>query len=368
MKKKYKIMYLIPHLEHTGPVSQLYGLIKYLNRDTFEPIIVTFYDERVNSLIDEFVKLHIKVYQIHSNHFKIFFQKYKVRKIIREINPDIIHSNSVFTDIIASKMKQESIPLILTLHNFIYEDLIHKYGHLIGRVLCFLEKKAICKADIVITCSKTLKNKYRKIIHRKYNAIQNGLEISKWKMKNRDKFQIRNKLGIPVDKFVFLSTGVLVRIKDPITIIAAFKNLKNEKAYLIMLGDGSVEKDCKKFANNNPNIKFTGCVNNVKDYLYAADVLVSASLSEGLPYAILEAEATGIKMILSDIPSHREVIQNNIEDVFLFETQNIKQLTEAMCCCYIEQNKSKITYHMEQFTAQYMSSQFQKIYLNEIIK
>ncbi len=366
MKKSIKIMYLIPHLENTGPVSQLYSLIKYLNRDAFEPIIVTFYDERVNSLIDDFTKLRVKIYQIHSNHFQLFFQKREIKKIIRKVNPDIIHSNSVFTDVVAKEIKQQSIPLILTIHNFIYDDLIPRYGSLIGRILCLLEKQAIYKADIVITCSKTLKDKYEKIIPRKYIAIQNGIEIEKWQIKNVDKNILRNKLGIPVNKFVFLSSGRLIKRKDPITIIEAFKKLNNKNVYLVMLGNGSSENDCKKIADNDPNIKFTGRVNNVKDYLYAADVLISASLSEGLPYAILEAEATGIKMILSNISSHREVIQNNLEDVFLFKTKDVKQLTESMYCCCLKQNQSKITYHMDQFSAQYMSNQFQKTYLSEL--
>jgi glycosyltransferase involved in cell wall biosynthesis len=54
-----------------------------------------------------------------------------------------------------------------------------------------------------------------------------------------------------------------------------------------------------------------GFVENVEDYLGAADVFVSASLTEGCPNAVMEAMACGLPVVLSDIPPHREILAFN---------------------------------------------------------
>ena len=60
---------------------------------------------------------------------------------------------------------------------------------------------------------------------------------------------------------------------------------------------------------NNRNIFLPGEVSNVISYFRAADLFVSASCAEGMPNAVLEALATGLPVILSNIPAHREILE-----------------------------------------------------------
>ena len=80
------------------------------------------------------------------------------------------------------------------------------------------------------------------------------------------------------------------------------------KAVLLFAGDGPLARACKGLAGGDPRIHFLGQISNVQDYLQVADVFVSAALSEGLPNTVLEAMASGLPTVLSDIPAHREIL------------------------------------------------------------
>lgn len=355
--EKIKILYLIPHLQRSGPVEQLKLLVENLNKKEYEIYIATMYEERNNSLIETFRHEVSSVIQLHCKYYNIAQQKKRLRKVIKNINPDIIHSNSVFTDIISCNNTLEH-KLVITQHNYIYEDLIPQYGNFIGKLLCHFEKKAILNSDVVITCSNTLKDKYSKVIKKNMVAIPNGIDINQWSHIDSDIKSLKESLNLPLDKHIFLSTGLLIKRKDPQLIIDAFIQSHCNNSILVMLGDGDQSESCKKLAKDRTDIVFKGRVNNVKDYLFASDTFISASQSEGLPYAVMEAECTGIKMILSNIPQHHEVSKSN--QINFFNVGNTKELISL-----IQENckdNNRITYNINELSAEKMAEEYHRIY------
>lgn len=349
------ILYLIPHLEKGSPVTQLYGMIKYLNKEKYKAVILSFFVERENSAQPEFEKLSIKIINANLDRRELVKQRRILIKTIKEQEIDIVHSCSVLTDGICASIDFH-IPLVLTLHCFVYEDVITRYGKPLGLFMCKREERAIKKATTVVTVSKTLANKYQEKINRQFLPISNGIESALWTLdEGVTKEGLRRKLNLPTEAYIVLSTNLLVSIKDPLLLINAFKEAKISNSILIMLGDGNMWDECLKYQADD--IIFTGRVNNVKDYLYAADVLVSASKSEGMPYAILEAKCTGIRMILSDIPQHKEVAGEKTEVAF-FPVGNREKLAEQLRLM----PNGRIRYDIEMFTASFMSNKYQELY------
>ncbi len=109
-----------------------------------------------------------------------------------------------------------------------------------------------------------------------------------------------------------VSVGRLIGIKDPATVVAAFRRAARPDDQLVMVGDGelreSLELDVRMFPGVG-GIFFTGLVprDEVHETLHCADVFVSASTVEGLPVAVLEAMVCRCLVVLSDIPAHREI-------------------------------------------------------------
>ncbi len=360
MSKK-KVLYLIPHLQNQGPVAQLYSLVKNINQEKWSIFILTIFPERDNSMVNQFRALGAEVICGNLKKWQIVSQKRLVSETVKRIEPDLVHSCSTITDGLCSSINLGR-PLIITLHNYIYEDVIVQYGKLIGSYLCRQEKKAILKADCVIPCSNTLKNQYEKLIPRKYVAIPNGIETEKWiNDTGLDKKGLRKKLGLPIEKYIIISTGALIERKNPLTVIEVFKEAALKEAVLLILGDGVLMEQCKEAANDS--VVFTGRVSNVKEYLYASDLLISASSAEGLPYAILEAECTGIPMVLSDIPQHREALGENAENVQFFMIGDKEKLLSFIRS---ERINGPIAYDIESITAKSMAEKYMHQYLNLI--
>ena len=352
-----KILYLVPHLENKGPTVQLLYLIKYLNRKEFDPVIVTLFKEKEDTIDYKFKKLNIRVISLNGKRSSIVNLRKKLQSVIIKEDPAIIHSNSVVTDIVYSPLVS-NVSVVTTQHNYIYSDLLAAYGKLLGLLLCFFERKFLKKNITIVSCSKTVQNKY-KGVGIKTKCIQNGIEINQWENNLISKEKLREKLGLPSNAHIFLSTGLLIKRKNPLLIIKAFNSAHIKNSYLVMLGDGSESSVCKKEARDNPHIMFTGKVSNVKSYLYASDTFISVSNAEGLPYSVLEAECTGIKMILSDIPEHREA--TNSSDLISFTpVSDKKALTDKMITS--AKNKKSFHYNMQNFTAKTMSTKYQEIY------
>lgn len=147
----------------------------------------------------------------------------------------------------------------------------------------------------------------RKDIPVKY--IPNGVDIEKFKPKVDLKYELRSQFQIPPDKIVFLWIGRLVGIKNPKKLIKVFSimNRMNNNLFLVIRGDGILKKYLMKFSRslNLENILFLGRVDEEKlPYLYScADNYIMTSKYEGLPLTLLEAMASGIPCIVSDIPN-----------------------------------------------------------------
>jgi glycosyltransferase involved in cell wall biosynthesis len=113
--------------------------------------------------------------------------------------------------------------------------------------------------------------------------------------------------------------GRVSQIKDVPTLIRAMGMVikKRPGAKLLLVGPGDEEPEyyeqCKQLARElgiGEDIDFAGS-RKVTEELWKMDTLVLTSLSEGLPFVILEAFAVGIPCISTDVGSCRMVIEGN---------------------------------------------------------
>ena len=122
---------------------------------------------------------------------------------------------------------------------------------------------------------------------------------------------------------------------------------------------------CRKISGCQKNILFTGQVNNISDYLAAADYYVSASDLEGMPNSVLEAMAAGLPAILSDIPPHVEILSHDMRAGRLFSCKNTKELAQILNNIdNIGENSGELATLLVQrnFTMQIMSNQYTELY------
>ena len=105
-------------------------------------------------------------------------------------------------------------------------------------------------------------------------------------------------------------------------------------------------------------------MNNVGDFLTAADGFVSTSVSEGMSNSVLESLAHGVPVILSDIPSHQEILSYSNNAGVHFPVRDTRTLAEIIQNTRFTKNNSEaarsiITAHLN---AQIMSKNYQNLY------
>ena len=97
-------------------------------------------------------------------------------------------------------------------------------------------------------------------------------------------------------------------------LIAAARSLEEAgtPVCVLLLGRGGGEALFRQLASGLDSVEFGGFVNNLGDYLAAADGLVLPSLHEGLGSVLLDAFAAGLPVVASDIPGVRDVVRDGV--------------------------------------------------------
>jgi glycosyltransferase involved in cell wall biosynthesis len=123
--------------------------------------------------------------------------------------------------------------------------------------------------------------------------------------------EVRRKWNIPEGRPVLLNVGRLSWQKNHSTLFRVIHELPN--LLLIVAGDGELAADLRSQVSGlsiGKQVLFTGEITEpeVRSLMKCADVFVFPSLWEAMPMALVEAMSSGMAIVASDIPAHREVL------------------------------------------------------------
>jgi len=157
------------------------------------------------------------------------------------------------------------------------------------------------------------------ISKQKITYISNGVDTKLFKPSaSDDKKSLRKKFGIPEEDLIILSLGRLTEVKQPQKLIEVFSLIEKEikDVTLVIAGKGELLGKTKDFVKQKKlnNVIFLGYVDHEKEApdLYAcSDYYIMASKYEGQPLTLLEAMASGLPCIASNIPNLRLVEDAN---------------------------------------------------------
>jgi glycosyltransferase involved in cell wall biosynthesis len=132
--------------------------------------------------------------------------------------------------------------------------------------------------------------------------------------------ELRTKLGVPLDACVILYVGRLSPEKGVDILMESFAAVADQvpEALLILVGDGPSRPQLEELRNRLPlsprKIMFAGRVDPeaVAGWMQASDVFSLVSPNEGFPCALVEAMATGLCSVVSDIPGNTQLIEDGV--------------------------------------------------------
>ncbi len=362
-----KILHVITSLKIGGAESALANFLSATINDGNIHYVVYFYSGPNREKIEN---LGIKTFQINGLFTKYdIFAYLKLKKIIKKISPDLIHSSlwlaNFYSKFIASSLK---IPIICDLHsNFLHD----------GRIRIFLEKLNLLKADKYVAVSNNVKNGFLKCFQSqaekltgKITVIENGIDINLIKSKSQD--IDKSSLGFGEQDFVFGAVGRLESIKSYDLLIRAFGLLKKDTndIKLCFVGSGSQEIFLKELVNSlglSKKIIFMGNQTNPYSFYKFFDCFVISSKSEGLSIALLEAMAFGLPIISTKYSDRHDILENNINGL-LVEPGNLLALKNAMQKIYEDKGlrvlmgKNNIELIEKRYSIEHVVNSYNKLY------
>ena len=155
----------------------------------------------------------------------------------------------------------------------------------------------------------------------KVRVIHNTIDADKFRFSPQKRAQIRELLNIPLDALAFGTVGRLEQEKNPLFSIEIFRQLheKDPDSRFIHVGDGSlrqeVEKKLREYGLEKAYL-ITGAVNDTSGYYQAMDAFIFPSLYEGLPVALIEAQAADLPCFLTDtISDETKIVEENYHKI-----------------------------------------------------
>lgn len=179
-----------------------------------------------------------------------------------------------------------------------------------------------------------------------WNGSACGVDLEKFDFSKKSEYRknIRQNLGLSENDFLFGFVGRVTKDKGVNELLAAFKTLSERyrNIHLMIVGgtekEPSVDEQLFDWAKENERIIFTGYTKVVEQYLSAMDVYVLPSYREGFGMGVVEAEAMGVPVIVTDIPGPTDAMIENKTGIIV-EKQNTKMLSKAMELLYNNREK-----------------------------
>ena len=137
-----------------------------------------------------------------------------------------------------------------------------------------------------------------------FTIINNGIDCQKYSFDAKSRRSTREDLEW-VDAKVIGHVGNFLPAKNHEFIVDVFEELiKRDSSFrLLLLGDGELYDSIKKSVSSKgleDFVTFAGSVTNVNGYLSTMDIIFMPSINEGLPLTLIEAQANGLRCVVSD--------------------------------------------------------------------
>jgi len=148
-------------------------------------------------------------------------------------------------------------------------------------------------------------------------TVHNGIDVDRVAAVSAGRDEVRERLGLKKDAVVFGTVGRLAQTKGQVYLLEAFSvTLKNlPGSVLLIAGDGPLMGELARKAEDlgiTPSVRFLGHRQDVLEIMRAFDVFVFPSLAEGLPLALLEAMASGVIVVASNVGGIPDVLGNGL--------------------------------------------------------
>ncbi|MEM2045969.1 MAG: glycosyltransferase [Candidatus Bathyarchaeia archaeon] len=327
-----RCLFFVTGLDYGGAENQVKHLAIRLKKRGWDVGVVSLmnpraYVEELQEAGVSIFSLHIKKKMLNPN------MVLQLSYLIKKWRPHIVHSHMVHANILARLVRPLArVPVLICTAHSIDERGRKGSGRL--RVLLYRWTDPLC--DLTTQVSQAGLERYvriRAVPPHKIRYIPNGVDTECFCPNPELRRRLREEMELG-RAFVWLAVGRFGPQKDYPTMLRAFASVvgKYPETLLLIAGDGPLRPLMEKLADDlhvSARTKFLGIRRDIPELMNAADAYVLSSAWEGMPMVLLEAHASGLPVVATDVGGNREVVIDGVTG-FLVPPKDPEALAQAM--------------------------------------
>ncbi len=318
-----KVMQCVNSMNMGGIETFLMNVLRTIDKSKYQ-FTFACVDENKAAYDDEIVELGGKMIympKLRMNNPLLLIKDTIERKKFFKLNNDFdvchIHASNAANAYFRAKYALEAgIPNVIV-H-------AHNTGGINANINSYFRKK-LNKLNIKrVACSKEAGEWLFK--DKTFDIILNAIDLDKFAYKAEVGNRIKSENSWQ-NRFVIGHVGRFYVEKNHTFLIDIFKSFhdRHNDSLLVLIGSGELENEIREKINRlglEQDVVLLGNKKNVNEYYQAMDVFVFPSLYEGLPLVVIEAQISGLRVLLSDMVSKDVIISKECKLLSLNDTQS----------------------------------------------
>jgi glycosyltransferase involved in cell wall biosynthesis len=343
--KKIKVLRIINRFNIGGPTYNATFLTRFLS-DDFETLLIGGLPEKGESdslhILEEYGVEPILLPEMKRkpNFFSDRKALKKIKEIIAEYKPDIVHTHASKAGALGRKAALDmKVPVVVhTFHGHVF----HSYfGKVKTELYKFIERKLAQKSTGIIAISdlqkKELVNTYQIAHESKVNVIPLGFDLEKFNRNLSEKRKIvRDKFQINEGQIAIAIIGRLAPIKNHSLFLESVDLLHGQtekKLVFFIVGDGElrdvIAQKVSELTKKGVDIRMTSWIKDINEFNAGMDIICLTSNNEGTPVSIIEAQASQVPVVSTNVGGVQNVMIDN-ETGFIVPKNNARIFADKL--------------------------------------
>jgi len=310
------VVHVIFRLAVGGLENGLVNLINTIPREFCRHVIVCMTDH--TDFRSRIRRPDVEVYDLYKRPGKDFRIYLVLWKLFRTLKPDIVHTRNL-------SALEAQLPAFLAgvpcrVHAEHGRDMHDLDGT--SRKYALLRRLLSPLIDAYIVLSHDLQQYLVEKVRvplQKITTIPNGVDIDRFRpVTSRERLALPERFA-GKDNIIIGSVGRMEGVKDQLNLVRAFIQLVSQypagsvNPRLVMIGDGTLREPARQLlwqAGLDDTAWLPGTRDNIPELLQNMDVFVLPSLAEGISNTILEAMATALPIVATDVGGNGELVEH----------------------------------------------------------
>jgi len=243
---------------------------------------------------------------------------WKIVRFLKKERPDVVHTHAAKSGALGRLAAWiAGVPVIVhTYHGHIFHGYFspaktHMYLA-IERLLGLVTTRVVVISE---SQKKEITSTYRVVPEEKVSVVRNGFELGKFDGRGRE--EARNQFGFGRDRFVIIWAARMAPVKDVellAQVVRAQAKAKTRACFLVV-GEGEEKCKLEELVLGCDNVRVVGWQDEMEKVWSAGDAGLLTSRNEGTPTALIEAMASGLPFVSTNVGGVRDLAAGPVQEL-----------------------------------------------------